>query len=84
MALVARGVSACTQYPQGAATSKVEEKTFTAKPATSALPIGFLPGQFTDLRIVESVNQHTDGKPMPLAEGREEPRLPQQPASTRG
>lgn len=110
VALLALGVGACSQQ-QGAATSQVEEKTFTVKPATSALRVGFLTGQLTDLKVVESVNTQTrevvqaprlrgtlklknetsdqtarmisgtlefldaDGKPIPLAAGREEPRF---------
>lgn len=110
MALLALGVGACSQE-QGAATSQVEERTFTVKPTTSALRVGFLTGQLTDLKIVERVNQQTsevvqapllrgtlklsnatsdqtarlisgslefrdaDGKPIPLAAGREAPRF---------
>ena len=111
MAILALGVGACGQQQQGAATSQVEEKTFTVKPASSTLRVGFLTGQLTDLKIVETVNQQTgevvqaprvrgtlklknptedqtarlvsgslefldaDGKPIPLAAGREAPRF---------
>lgn len=111
MALLTLGVGACTQQQQEAATAQVEEKAFAMTPAASALRIGFLTGELTDLKIVQRVNQQTgevvqaprlrgtlkiknptsdqtarlisgslefldaDGQPIPLAEGREEPRL---------
>ncbi|MGH7389721.1 MAG: hypothetical protein ACREM3_09730 [Candidatus Rokuibacteriota bacterium] len=59
MALLALGVGACSRQQQGAETSQVEDKTFTVKPATSALRVGFLTGQLTDLQVVQRVNEQT-------------------------
>ena len=59
VATVALGVAACSQQPQGTATPQIEEKTFAVKPATATLRVGFLTGQLTDVKIVESVNQQT-------------------------
>ena len=56
-ALVLFSVGACTQQQQGTATSQVEEKTFTVKPATAALRVGFLTGQLTNVKVVQRVNQ---------------------------
>jgi hypothetical protein len=59
VAILALGVSACSQQQQGTATPQVEEKIFTVKPATSTLRVGFLTGQLSDVKIAESVNQQT-------------------------
>lgn len=59
MALLVFSAAACSEQQQGTTTSQIEEKTFTVKPATSSLRVGFLTGQLADLKIVESVNQQT-------------------------
>ncbi|MBI2202872.1 MAG: hypothetical protein HYU41_03310 [Candidatus Rokubacteria bacterium] len=59
MAFLVLTVAACSEQQQGTATSQIEEKTFTVKPATSSLRVGFLTGQLADLKVVESVDQQT-------------------------
>jgi hypothetical protein len=59
MAILALGIGACSQQQQASDTPQIEEKTFAVKPATSTLRVGFLTGELTDVKVVESVNQQT-------------------------
>jgi hypothetical protein len=58
-AFVVLGASGCSQQPQAAATSAVEEKSFSVTPSTVPVRVAFLSGELRDLKVTERVEPAT-------------------------